>query len=90
MLFFLVPPCLVVAVQPCMEWIPIKKKENAFFPSHSSQEITPLKTEIVALKEFILGQLYDIKKSEEDLRSKSYQHASDKSPGNTSFKEKTD
>ena len=67
-----------------------QKKENAFFPSHSSQEITPLKTEIVALKEFILGQLYDIKKSEEDLRSKSYQHASDKSPGNTSFKEKTD
>ena len=24
----LVSPCLVVAVHPCMEWIPIKKKEN--------------------------------------------------------------
>ena len=24
---FLVTPCLVVAVQPCMEWIPIKKKK---------------------------------------------------------------
>ena len=34
--------------------------------------------------------LYDVKKSEEDLRSKSHQHASDKSPANTSFKEKTD
>ena len=28
MLFFLVTPCLVVAVQPCMGWIPIKKKKN--------------------------------------------------------------
>ena len=27
MLFFLVTPCLVVAVQPCMVWIPIKKKK---------------------------------------------------------------
>ena len=26
MLLFLVTPCLVLAVQPCMEWIPIKKK----------------------------------------------------------------
>ena len=26
--FFLVTPCLVVAVQPCMEWIPIKKKKK--------------------------------------------------------------
>ena len=26
--FFLVIPCLVVAVQPCMGWIPIKKKPN--------------------------------------------------------------
>ena len=25
MLLFLVNPCIVVAVQPCMEWIPIKK-----------------------------------------------------------------
>ena len=25
MLLFLVTTCLVVAVQPCMEWIPIKK-----------------------------------------------------------------
>ena len=25
---FLVTPCLVVAVQPCMEWIPIKKKQQ--------------------------------------------------------------
>ena len=24
-LLFLVTPCLIVAVQPCMEWIPIKK-----------------------------------------------------------------
>ena len=28
MLFFLVTPCLVVAVQPCMGWIPIKKKKQ--------------------------------------------------------------
>ena len=27
-LLFLVTPCLVVAVQPCMEWIPIKKKSE--------------------------------------------------------------
>ena len=27
-LLFLVTPCLVVAVQPCMEWIPIKKKKG--------------------------------------------------------------
>ena len=26
--FFLVTSCLVVAVQPCMEWIPIKKKKS--------------------------------------------------------------
>ena len=26
MLLFLVTPCLVVAVQPCIEWIPIRKK----------------------------------------------------------------
>ena len=26
MFLFLVTPCLVVALQPCMEWIPIKKK----------------------------------------------------------------
>ena len=26
--FFLVTPCLVVAVQPCMGWIPIKKKKK--------------------------------------------------------------
>ena len=25
---FLVTPCLVVAVQPCIEWIPIKKKKK--------------------------------------------------------------
>ena len=28
MLFFLVTPCFVVAVQSCMGWIPIKKKKN--------------------------------------------------------------
>ena len=28
MLLFLVTPCLVVAVQPCMEQIPIKKKQK--------------------------------------------------------------
>ena len=28
MLLFLVTPCLVVAVQPCVEWIPIKKKRK--------------------------------------------------------------
>ena len=27
-LLFLVTPCLVVAVQLCMEWIPIKKKKQ--------------------------------------------------------------
>ena len=32
MLPFLVTPCLVVAVQPCMERIPIKKKKKS--PSH--------------------------------------------------------
>ena len=26
MLLFLVTPCHVVAIQPCMEWIPIKQK----------------------------------------------------------------
>ena len=31
MLLFLVAPCLVVAVQPCMEWIPILKKINFQF-----------------------------------------------------------
>ena len=30
---FLVTPCLVVAVQPCMEWIPIKKKYKTFLAS---------------------------------------------------------
>ena len=28
--FFLVTPCLVVAVQPCMEWIPIEKITQGF------------------------------------------------------------
>ena len=28
MLVFLVTPCLMVAVQPCMEWIAIKKKND--------------------------------------------------------------
>ena len=28
MLLFVVTPCLVLAVQPCKEWIPIKKKVN--------------------------------------------------------------
>ena len=27
-LLFLATPCLIVAVQPCMEWIPIKKKRK--------------------------------------------------------------
>ena len=27
MFLFLVTPCLVVAVQPCMEWIPLKKNK---------------------------------------------------------------
>ena len=27
-LLFLVTPCLIVAVQPCMEWIPIKRKKK--------------------------------------------------------------
>ena len=27
-LLFLVTPCPVVAVQPCMEWIPMKKKST--------------------------------------------------------------
>ena len=30
-LLFLVTPCLIVAVQPCMEWIPIKEKEKSWF-----------------------------------------------------------
>ena len=30
MFLFLVTPCLVVAVQPCVEWIPIKKKKKSF------------------------------------------------------------
>ena len=30
MLLFLVTPCLVVAVQPCKEWIPIKKTKLRF------------------------------------------------------------
>ena len=29
--FFLVTPCLDVSVQPCMEWIPIKKRKNQSF-----------------------------------------------------------
>ena len=29
-LLFLATPCLVVAVQPCMEWIPIKKRKKKF------------------------------------------------------------
>ena len=33
MLFFLVTPCLVVAVQPCMVWIPIKKKNDVHNPA---------------------------------------------------------
>ena len=33
MLLFLVTPCPVVAVQPCMEWIPIRKKA---FPTLSN------------------------------------------------------
>ena len=28
MFLFLVAPCLIVAVQPCIEWIPILKKEE--------------------------------------------------------------
>ena len=44
-LLFLVTPCLAVAVQPCMEWIPIKKiikKEasNNFHPPFSGQVST--------------------------------------------------
>ena len=30
-LLFLVTPCLIVAVQPCMEWIPSKKKDSMPF-----------------------------------------------------------
>ena len=29
-LLFLLTPCLVVAIQPCMEWIPILKKSSLF------------------------------------------------------------
>ena len=43
MLFLIVTPCLVVAVQPCMGWIPIKKKKpnkNSIFScSHCSCSI---------------------------------------------------
>ena len=31
MLLFLVTPCHVVAVQPCMEWIPVKKRQAISF-----------------------------------------------------------
>ena len=31
MLLFLIPPYLLVAVQPCTEWIPIKNKKNVVF-----------------------------------------------------------
>ena len=38
---FLVTPCLVVAVQPCMGWIPIKKKKYLMCdPSQMALEIT--------------------------------------------------
>ena len=31
MLVFLVTPCLVVTAQPCMEWIPMKKKSEFYY-----------------------------------------------------------
>ena len=39
-LLFLVTPCLVVAVQPCMEWIPFKiKKITGLPPNCQTSEI---------------------------------------------------
>ena len=38
MLPFLVTPCLVVAVQPCMERIPIKKKKKKNMRPEGHQE----------------------------------------------------
>ena len=34
MLLSLVTPCLIVAVQPCMEWIPIKKIKSNWWESN--------------------------------------------------------
>ena len=39
MCFFLVTPCLVVAVQPCMEWIPIKKKKKKSLSLECKQKL---------------------------------------------------
>ena len=46
---FLVTPCLVVAVQPCMEWIPIKKKKTTV-KLNSLLKIIPIDFELVVWK----------------------------------------
>ena len=45
---FLVTPCLVVAVQPCMEWIPIKKKNTKDEIQNSNLETIQLTKPITA------------------------------------------
>ena len=47
--FFLVTPCLIVAVEPCMEWIPIKEKtkKNMVFITEGFLE--------VAIKSWLTG-----------------------------------
>ena len=45
-LFFLVTPCLVVAVQPCIEYIPIKKKKIKIKDHFSSRTVPSIFTSI--------------------------------------------
>ena len=52
MLLFLITPCLVVAVQPHMEWIPIKYREK-LMASTSSRKYRLIKLLILYLSEDI-------------------------------------
>ena len=61
MFLFLVTPCLVVAVHPCMEWIPVKKKDSlsckkltryTFSTFPSLQPSSPLSCSLPSYKNF--------------------------------------
>ena len=64
MLPFLVTPCLVVAVQPCMERIPIKKKKKKKEESKDTIEFLAKKRNIKNYKSKSSDRLYKIFKKQ--------------------------